>query len=525
MVVGDSMKKWMNSSKIPLLMGLSFLCVVILWEFIQIMRLNHGHFVYLIDDAYIHLAMAENILKFHYGVNIGEFSAPSSSIIWPFLLAPVSGWAIAPFIINTVCTGMTVYVFFRILSRIFPGPVTGIRTLFLAVVQIILILEMNLIGLLFLGIEHSLQILSVSLIVLGLLKVIETDRCPGWFGVAIVTAPLVRYESLTISVAAIIFLLMRKMWRYGLILLLGVAGFLLDFSVFLIHLGLKSVPTSVLARSSVVYSHGAINSVFENLRRNLNYETGLILVAGMFILLISVAMISDEKRRQLAVVTIIAVLIHMLAGSFDRYRYEIYIWCFFCFISMLLADHAVRRMLESNWKKMLAATMVMCLAGYLCVAFRPRPESLSVLPLACNNIYEQHYQMHRFCVEYYRKPVAVNDLGYVSYQNDQDVLDLAGLASIEALHWFKIRDGSDWMQTLAVSRSVECAMIYESWFAHIPETWVRIGELRLGKKQIAAAGDAVAFYALNRTAQQEITELLKAFIPTLPEGVSFVFNE
>ena len=44
--------------------------------------------VYSLDDPYIHLALARQILHGHYGINPGEFAAPSSSILWPFLLAP-----------------------------------------------------------------------------------------------------------------------------------------------------------------------------------------------------------------------------------------------------------------------------------------------------------------------------------------------------------------------------------------------------------------------------------------------------
>ena len=63
---------------------------IVFAEIITILLLNSGLMVYNIDDAYIHLALAENIIRGHYGVNLGEFSSPSSSILWPFILAPFS---------------------------------------------------------------------------------------------------------------------------------------------------------------------------------------------------------------------------------------------------------------------------------------------------------------------------------------------------------------------------------------------------------------------------------------------------
>mgnify|MGYP001017862235 CR=1 FL=1 len=46
-----------------------------------------GFFFYTLDDPYIHLALAENILRGHYGINLDEPSSPSSSIVYPFLVA------------------------------------------------------------------------------------------------------------------------------------------------------------------------------------------------------------------------------------------------------------------------------------------------------------------------------------------------------------------------------------------------------------------------------------------------------
>ena len=58
-----------------------------------ILLLNGGHFAYSLDDPYIHLALAENLAAGHYGLNLDEPSSPSSSILWPLLLAPFTRWA------------------------------------------------------------------------------------------------------------------------------------------------------------------------------------------------------------------------------------------------------------------------------------------------------------------------------------------------------------------------------------------------------------------------------------------------
>ena len=81
-------------------------------EFSGILILNYGKFVFTLDDPYIHLSLAEQIFNGEYGINPNHKSAPSSSILWPFILAPFAGLEIAPYIIlflNLSCALLTAY--------------------------------------------------------------------------------------------------------------------------------------------------------------------------------------------------------------------------------------------------------------------------------------------------------------------------------------------------------------------------------------------------------------------------------
>jgi hypothetical protein len=138
--------------------------------------------------------------------------------------------------------------------------------------------------------------------------------------------------------------------------------------------------------------------------------------------------------------------------------------------------------------------------------------------------------MRRFVLEYYQKPVAVNDLGLVSYGNENYVLDLWGLASKEALQdRRKNIPPIAWIPGLAERHHVQFAMIYDDWFFSrtpegryaIPEGWRKLGELQLGRKRITPAGSRVSFYALTPEAAGEIRPLLLEFRETLPKGVVF----
>ncbi|MCD6587216.1 MAG: hypothetical protein J7K88_01555, partial [Candidatus Fermentibacteraceae bacterium] len=121
-----------------------------------ILHANNGQFVYTLDDPYIHLALAENIAGGHYGINSSEFAAPSSSVLWPFLLVPFSALSYAyllPVFFNAVFSLLTVVL----LSRFY-----GQGGMLLSVVSVF---AFNLTGLVYTGMEHSLQLLAVVAVV------------------------------------------------------------------------------------------------------------------------------------------------------------------------------------------------------------------------------------------------------------------------------------------------------------------------------------------------------------------------
>lgn len=66
----------------------SFLGLGIILELFQISKINQGHLAYTLDDAEIHLILAEKILQGHYGINPGELASPSSSILWTRIYSP-----------------------------------------------------------------------------------------------------------------------------------------------------------------------------------------------------------------------------------------------------------------------------------------------------------------------------------------------------------------------------------------------------------------------------------------------------
>ena len=92
-----------------------------------ILRINNGTFLYTLDDPYIHLALSDQIRHGNYGLHSGTHAAPSSSILFPFLLAVAAGTALHPYfplLINLCALFATVEILRRFLLHLKLGATT-----------------------------------------------------------------------------------------------------------------------------------------------------------------------------------------------------------------------------------------------------------------------------------------------------------------------------------------------------------------------------------------------------------------
>ena len=506
---------------IPLIVFL----IIVITEIIIILILNSGLIVYTLDDAYIHLALAENIMRGHYGVNLGEYSSPSSSVLWPFILAPFSRFEFGiyiPFLIN-VCSGAgTLVVFWLTLKLVFSKEKDNIKKIstVIALFIILLIIATNLIGLIFTGMEHSFQVFLTIVIIWGLINQIQNKQISWWFIIAIIIAPLIRYENIPLSFTALIFLYLYGYKKQAVFSFVITALIIAGFSIFLVNLGLDPLPLSVYEKSKVVAAGGSIYSLGQNLIKNILSPRCTLLIIYFFLLGYIILLSKKSKEDKLFAACIsIAILLHLIAGKPGRYIF--YIWTASTISIIYLYRKWLVKVVNKNSlpKIALFSSIIIGLFSYKYI------EGIVTAPIASNNIYEQQYQMHRFIVKYYKNSVSVNDLGYVSYKNDYYVMDLVGLASIEALNHWKAKDNIQWIDDISKEHKVKFAMIYDSWFHPIPANWHKIAELYLGKIKITPSDSVVSFYILNDNIKDEVISKLEKYKLTLPEGVRLKINK
>jgi len=380
---------------------LSIFIVILIAEITGILILNSGLIVYTTDDAYIHLALAENILKGHYGVNLQENSSPSSSVLWPFILSPFTGFSLGyliPLLINVLSSVGSIFIFFFILKKIFFKEPTDNSILIKVAIllMILLIIGTNLVGSLFSGMEHSLQIYLTLLNIWGLILIVTDKNIPKWFLAFIIIAPLIRFENLALSFSSLIFLYLTGYKKKALFSFLIIVLSVSCFSIFLLSLGLKPLPLSVLQKSSVISSSG-FYAILENVKENLFSPRGSLLMIGVFVLsYFSFFTERNRAERLLAGCFSLAVLLHLVIGK--EGRYIVYIWAASLFIFIFLYREWIFKTITKIGflKTALFSSTLTVLVSYYYIL------SILTIPISSNNIYEQHYQMHRFVSDYYK---------------------------------------------------------------------------------------------------------------------------
>jgi hypothetical protein len=496
-----------------------------------------GHFIYTLDDPYIHLALAENIARGTYGINLQEYSSPSSSILFPFLLAPFALLGIerfVPFLLGLLSNAASVWIMAGFFHRHAIAGGSGERSWAWVLLVPLLLVSVNAVALPFVGMEHPLHLLSVVLTVIGLVRLGETERMNVPLAAGVLMAPMLRFEGLALSGAVLLILLLtgRARTALGLSAVLSLA--LASYALFMHLHGLPLIPSSVMVKSAVsanAVDHGAlavVTGLTQNLTEAIKLRQGTLLAVACMLLLPVLhgmrlgrdAMGDASKARALlAFAAILAMAAHLLLGTYGWFgRYEVYVFGLMLLAVTYVLSDAIRRV-DPVWLRIAACALGLTLMGF---SFW---KSTWNTPAAARNVYEQQWQMHRFVVGFFPHPVAVNDIGAVSYGNDRFVLDLWGLGSEEAR---KLRTSGHFdaagIGALVQRHHVPLAIVYDSWFRNaVPSDWQPMARLTTSK--VMSGDTTVTFYLTRPAYKRELLSALRRFATTLPAGTKLQVAE
>lgn len=515
-------------SRIPFFIASAVLIIGVGIEVFMVLAMNNGTLTYTLDDAYIHLAVAENIAQGHYGINTDEFSSPSSSILWPFLLAPFAQYRGAVwvlFLFNVFVAIVVLYIVWKILDHYFQPFKSTVPLI--TVLLVLLIPATGIIGLIFTGMEHLLQICFTVLIFYSLVNELHGKYNFQLMFVSIVVSSLIRYENLSFCLFGIAFLYARGKKKDALLTFGSMALLHTLFALFLYFHQSSFLPTSIMVKRNFLHRDiFPLTHLLETLQTDFGLLYGSFTIFFIFCSFLS----RTFDKRLLSMGTTFVLLLHLLYGNTQNYgslatvrgyffRYEMYVWTVVLLTSIIISKDVLRQ----HFQRIPIITVLVFLLIEMTLCARNNIVLLTI-PNASNNIYEQHFQMHRFVAHFYKKNVAVNDIGYVSYNNDDYVLDLWGLASKEV---WKLRTSfpgkTDWIDSVMHAKNISLAILYDSWFPILPASFTKVAELSLTKETITASEHIVSFYAVEQSEVEEIKSALTEFKNTLPDNNMLVF--
>lgn len=499
-------------------------------------RQNEGHLVYALDDPYIHMAMAKNLVREGvWGVTRYEFSSSSSSILWTLLLAfcylltGVHG--ATPLVLNIAFATLVIIAAHRILNG-----------LTLSQLQKFLLLS----GLIFLtplpslvmsGMEHSAQVLFdivfvyLAADVLSKRRVALAERGFLWLLALAALVTLIRYEGLfLICAACILFGLQRRLVHA---LLLGAAATVPPgiFGYISVRHGSFWLPSSILLKGTVPTKAPA--EILQHAIIQVNAAPHLLLLCLLSLSLYFVRRRQMNERWErgqvLLLIFVMATVQHLLFAAVGWfYRYEAYLVALGLLINGSLLCEMLRAELFSKRQGKLlfrftAALLFVFVAANAFLLIHRGGKALIETPQATRNIYEQQYQMGMFLRSYYEgAAVAANDIGAINYMADIRCLDLFGLGSIDvARARLAGQFNTQKIYALGKSRDVKVAMVYAVWLEDsggVPEEWIKVGEWET-RGCVVCGYPIVSFYAVDRTEAATLAQNLRAFSKHLPAGL------
>lgn len=468
-----------------------------------IVQVNAGQFSYTLDDPYIHLELARHFGLGEHGVNPGELSAPSSSILWPVLLVPawwLPGTFYAPLIACALASVLAIAGFGAALHRVIGDHGLRSQARWLAVGLVVI---GNLAALTLAGMEHAAHVAVTVWVVVGALDVAAGRPTPRWLVPAIVLMPALRLEGLGLAGLLSLWLILRGRRAAGLVAGTASLGLVVGYLAWLHARTGFWLPFSILSKRAMfspAYTQVWLPGVFLPLA---------------LALVVAVRAWKRGPERELPLIALAAFLGHLVFGQTGLFfRYMGYVTVLVVLVALWSERELVRDWLRAGGEK--ARYLAWGTVLLAVVNLKGTWDSVG----AGAHIWRMQGQLARIAAEVVDGPVAVNDLGWVTLGSDRYVVDLAGLASPVALR--HLIDGDTdpaWMDTLVQEHGARLVMIFPHWFKAVPEGWTPVARLTVERSSFAPQDRVVRMYATSPAEVDALVAGLRAFRGSLPEGV------
>jgi hypothetical protein len=497
---------------------------------------NGGHWVFALDDSYIHLAMARTLAAHGtWGIEPGIFAAASSAPLYTLLLAAafLTGW-VSTFWAWLFAAAGGVVVAWLLTDRLqtyFPRPGIAIG-LGLAAAVIIWLPE-----LIATGMEPTLHIVAILCVAMCLERVLGNSSGSRRAGLQLVAAigvaAALRFETLFFVPPIVWFL-----WRTGrrqLAAMAGLAGILPALVLGLVQVsnGAMFLPNSVLLKGV---------DLEQGLSGHMSRLLHVLAEPSQFALLLAAALSLFESarrekkaadtRRWTILMFIFVLCAHAALARPDRrylgYVLALGIWALApVFGEWWRRAASFVRQAHEHPRPALSNLSLLFLVVVIWLPFADHFIDLGRLPRLGTDIYAQQFQMARFFnANYGGETVALNDIGAAAWMGGVHVLDLRGLANDDVAR-LRLHQGSlspDQLQELARQAGVAVVAIYSHWFLReqgLPDSWQLVGRWQIPAEiQVNCASNTVDFLALSTGGVDRLNRTLHDFNSELPASVT-----
>lgn len=490
--------------------------------------LNEGKFIYVLDDPYIHMTIAKNFSSLGtWAVNGMQFTSAASSPLWSLLISGLyyltGPLVFIPFILNMLFSLGVIIIAFKIL-RIFNVPKYGFAVL------LAIIFVSPLPALAFTGMEHIAQIFFVLLFVYTASKE-GGSKIVFLLSLILIFAVLtsLRYEDMFLVFAVSLVLVLKKEYLPAAVILAAGLAPIIAYGMISDSNGWFFLPNPVLVKSRLPdLTFIEIAKIpLRAVKRMFEPDIIFLLPPIIFVFVknLKTKPAYWNRKQTMFFIFLITYVLHMIfAQTGWFYRYEAYLVAMGIIVLWL---NIYEYLPDFSGKFSRGPGLI--LITILILSIAARSASNFLVPQASNNIYNQHYQMARFVGTLPPETVvAANDIGMLNFYTPNKIIDLWGLADLDAAKNRISRTyDTDKIRKLAKDKNVELAVVYKDWFDQfggLPPEWQKTGQWQMDQLNIVNGNETVSFYSLDSARTEFYRAILNDFSYSLPEKVLFKPN-
>lgn len=500
-----------------------------------------GIFVYPLDDAYIHLALARNLALHHvWGITPYTFAGASSSPAWTLLLATITGVAgvhlLTPFILNVIAALILLLLIAWLLARVLPEAGTAYRAFALCLVVLIVPLP----GLALIAMEHLLHSLMVIALV-SLAALIVRDEAsaprPIHFTLILLAAfacGALRYDSCFVIVAVAVLLVVRR----RVLLAVAVGGV---SAIGPIAYGLYSsrhsgifLPFSVVMKSASAGSRSSL----------LTSE-----VSPLILLMACALLLSLAQRAALPsltrppvwtfgfnfmLISLAATIMHAGLGPASwLMRYEAYLFALdLTALAIVIGGNSLFSLhgLTGDRRLVRLALLVALLPTAFDLVHRAH-HGWSDIAASIHDRYVEHLPQALLVEEHMPHAVVLaNDIGFLAYYADQaKILDPLGLGSAEPVQLVREHRviSPEYIANWAAAQHAQLAILHTDFpgmYRMIPTGWILV-ESWCFPHNTVFLNHVQSFYAPDGQSAAVLRSDMEQFHALDPEVVRYRFPQ